>query len=131
MRFDSPEGAAPWVLLNKDKWLSTSVPVCRNCHFRVVWGRRIRFTLLLLAIGIVISIVGPFFDDLVQRSPFFGRIARFLVGLALLAPVFFLNLRYTLPFDLSAVGEEIVYDFANSSYAEEFALLNGNSIYQL
>jgi hypothetical protein len=123
----SPSGWAPWVLLDTRRWFSATAPVCGDCASRVVWERRVRFLAFLLAIVLAVLIVGPFFRNHQSEIPFW-KAARLLAAIVLLIPLFLAHLWWPLSFDISVAGDEASYEFANASYAKEFAALNGVSV---
>jgi hypothetical protein len=115
-------GPWTWLLWHFGTPFTVKAPACTVCGWRL---QVLRLTSLLVTIGacvVAIVVVWPMVSDRVPRA------ARkwIVMGIALisLSPYFLYHTFFPPPFDITAYGDSVDYEFRNADLACEFAELN-------
>jgi 6-phosphofructokinase len=107
---------------------SVVVPACRSC----AWKLRLRRWLgLLMTLGAAAAAVAFAIWLLGPMRGLLGKWAAMGIALAVLAPYFVISTFFPPAFDLTCYAKRVDYEFADESYAIEFANLNEDDVVAL
>lgn len=111
-----------WFLFLLGRFVVVKAPACRWCAWKLHALRFLSLVVVIIVSAIVIIWVGPMMNEFVPRH--LRKYAQLLLVLICLSPYFLFQIYYAAPFDITAYTDSIDYEFSNSHYAFEFAILN-------
>lgn len=111
-----------WIIWSYGGWVTTRVPACRGCGWKM-WFRRWALFALMMAASIALvwwlrPYVLPMLPALVRRLAMLG------ILFAALMPFLIWQHRHPPAFDVTATFKGVEYGFRDVNYAVEFAMLN-------
>lgn len=111
-----------WLLWHFGKPFTVVAPACRKCAWRL---HARRFASLAMTVALCVVAV-ELFGPMVSASVSHGWRKWVMMGLALvcLAPLILYETVFPHPFNITAYGESVDYEFRDPARAREFAELN-------